>query len=643
MAMRRGAPSWLTLAFAAALVALFLGERLLSTIPTFRLLFSLTGAAVLLATFVWRLTAWLAAEGKRRRVERILLLGQLGCAVALLVYFVSSEEGMRWSGLDGASPDGTESRWPTIAGVLWPILLFASLLPLLLAQWAHGAARHLRAGPAHVEAFRVAESAASGLTISMAASALFLFAYVTAELDAKVDASYFRTSMPGSAITNMVKAMDKKLRVLLFFPAINDVRDEAASYFGELSRASSNVQLEWIDRVSQPQLARKHRVTREGTVILAIDEQSERIEVGDEMRSARQTLRQLDEKVHQAFLKVARPARVAYVMTGHGELNDQAGVQPDEDGFGGWTVLKQVLTAMNYQARTLGLAQGSAEDVPADATMVMVLGPKSALLKEEIAALDRYLSRGGSLFLALDPLGNSEVGTLEHRLGVHFDPVWLADDRAFVPFRRNHDDHRMIVTASFSSHAAVTTLGRGRNENAIVVPGTGHLTESAQPASEKKPTIRPTWIVRSLASTFVDPNANSTFDAGEKRDVYNLAAAVEQQLDTPPTLPDPSKKDAPPQTLRALFFADSDMFSDFVLAKAPTNLALVVDSLKWLGREEKFAGETVSEKDVLIQHTQGKDVAWFYSTIIGAPVLVLLVGLFWVFRHRRHAEGRKAQ
>ena len=54
---------------------------------------------------------------------------------------------------------------------------------------------------------------------------------------------------------------------------------------------------------------------------------------------------------------------------------------------------------------------------------------------------------------------------------------------------------------------------------------------------------------------------------------------------------------------------------------------LLDDSVKWLGGEEVFAGEVVSEDDKPIQHTKSQDAVWFTLTIVGAPLLVLALGL----------------
>ena len=57
----------------------------------------------------------------------------------------------------------------------------------------------------------------------------------------------------------------------------------------------------------------------------------------------------------------------------------------------------------------------------------------------------------------------------------------------------------------------------------------------------------------------------------------------------------------------------------------PITNFMFADAIKWLGGEENFAGTTISEKDIRIKHTRSKDMVWFYGSIVGAPLLVLVL------------------
>jgi hypothetical protein len=77
------------------------------------------------------------------------------------------------------------------------------------------------------------------------------------------------------------------------------------------------------------------------------------------------------------------------------------------------------------------------------------------------------------------------------------------------------------------------------------------------------------------------------------------------------------------------------------MSNAMANQYFLVDIVRWLGGEESFAGEISSEEDVRLEHSREKDVLWFYGTILGAPALVLGLGLAFARRARRPKGGKR--
>jgi hypothetical protein len=262
--------------------------------------------------------------------------------------------------------------------------------------------------------------------------------------------------------------------------------------------------------------------------------------------------------------------------------------------------------------------------------MVLVLGPQRPFLEPELEALRRYLDRGGSVLLALEPGSGFDLGPLRDRLRVEFHDIPLADDQQHLRQRGNETDRRLIVTDRFVSHAAVSTLSSAGVGAGILMMGAGYV--------EPTPESRANIVLRSLPSTFADVNRNFEFQAGvDERRQYGLIAAIEERPDVH------REAGGSGEGMRAMVFADADLFSDAVVTSLGTNAALVADAITWLGREEDLAGETVSEEDVPIVHTRTQDVAWFYSTIIGAPALVLVLGLLGVRSRRRGAALRRVR
>jgi len=620
---RRGLTWWVVGGLAAAFVA----HKVFHDFTPVRAPLSVAGFVAVFGGALWRVLCWHRADGEERAVERAFALAYVGCAVALLGFMVGTEDGVRWLGLDFSDPLlGLRFRRGFLVGST--IVLAASLLPALAAQWSLRVGEQDEPGATRVESMRVRESATSALSVALAGAFLAVGAYLTAAHDRTLDASFFKTSTPGTAVQEIVRSMAEPLRVLLFFPEANPVKDEVENYFRLLDAATDNVQVETHDRLSQPLVAADYEVRDDGTVVLMRGDRDERVYLPIQLGAARARLRILDGEIQSELLKLQRNQLFAYMTVGHGELND-----PFREGGGATSesqpsvaALRSLLELLSYQVRDLGVRTGLGSRIPDDATVLMVLGPQRPFLDEEMSVVKEYLDRGGSLLMALEPDSDFDLGRLRDHLGIEYSSTTLADDQRHLRQTRTLADRRLIVTDRLSAHASVTTAGRRGVGSAILMAGAGHLTEASD---VEGPTRR--FVIQSIPSTFDDVNGNFQFDeASESRGSYNLAVAIEG-----PALQDGG-------TMRSLVYADADMFSDPVLTSLGMNAAIVADGIRWLGREETFAGETVSEADVPIVHTRAEDVAWFYAIIFGAPTLVLGLGLVVVYSPRWARRRRAA-
>jgi LPXTG-motif cell wall-anchored protein len=588
---------------------------------------------VLFATGVG-VQALMKAEGDNRKAQFLVVLAYVGGLVALLAYLFTSDWGLGVLGLSTEDPK-TIARFTTPMAVIYGILIAVSLIPLVMMEASRGFFRPSLKDEGTVEIIRIREMATSGLTIGLALSFLMVTCHIADDKNVRKDVSYFKTSSPGDATVNIVNSLTTPLKVYLFYPDPNNVKEELLGYFGALEKATGKLEVVEADREANPEQAKEYKVTADGTVVFVYGDKSEKLQISHEMKRARgKQLRTLDSSVQKTLFKVIRAKRIAYLTTGHGELNSPDTIGALKKGRIARpkaTLLKTHLQRLNYQVKDLApfdLISG----VPDDATMIISLAPMVPFSDEEKVALEKYLSEGGALLLGLDPEGEADLSGLEGRLGVKYVNTALADDKEFVPQRRVASDHAFLKTNQFSSHASVTTLSRRGAQLGILLIRPGHLVDQDFDVEGGDP--KRTYVVRTMNSAFADENGDFLFNEGvEKRQRYNVAAAIEDANASKPDADGEAKQAR--QGMRAMVIADAEVFADELQVRVPLLQDLVYDALNWLGGEEQFAGETKSEQDVKIEHTKEEDKRRFWATIAGAPGLILALGFFFARRRRK--------
>ncbi|WP_437719923.1 Gldg family protein [Sorangium sp. So ce861] len=621
---QRGAPAlraggWMVPAYAGALLAIFLGERVVPTIDGLRYALSGLGLLTLALVTALRFATAVRETGERRAVERALaILSALGL-VAVAAYFTTTDAGRNLLGVSRAAPE-LRARIEAATTVGWIALLVIATVPLFFGEAALAPMRRAE----RIEGRRVRAATLSGVTLAFAAVYSALFVYAASQLELKADFSYYRTARPGDSTKRVAESLTEPLKITAFFPQLNEVGAEVEGYLREVKAASPQITVEMQDRLLVPALAKEAKVTQDGVIVLSRDTSRETLNIGADIKAAGAKLKSLDADFQKALLKVIRAQRTAYLTVGHGEMNESTSAAEGRTAKN----LRKLLESQNYVVKDLGLAQGLGSELPKDAGVVVVLGPQKEFLPEEVAALKRYADEGGHLLLALDPEAKVDLSPLAGAVGLTWKPEVLANDRVYVRRRFNDSDQAMLVTTRYSSHASVSTLSRHAQQAPTIFPGAASLDKA------DGGDLKIDFVVRSMGETFADANGNFKFDEGEKRSAYNLAAAVSKEL-APGGGDGKDKKE-----LRAFVVADADVFSDAAFRNEP-NIVLALDAFRWLGGEESFAGEITTNEDVRIEHTKEKDQVWFWATILVAPAMVLGLGLF-ITRRGRRASGRRA-
>jgi ABC-type uncharacterized transport system len=608
--------------FVAGLVLVFLGERVFSAITGARWVLTGGGFGLVVAYFALRIVGGNEGEPERRSVNRLLAVFAFVAILALGIEFLTTEAGERLIGLAQATTEKRD-RFEAIAIVTWITLLMVGTLPILFAEAALFPMRHAQ----RIEARRVLSAEAAGLTLALAAVYGGLFTYAAGEFDIKADFSYFRTARPSESTKNIINNLSDPLKVVGFFPQLSDVGREVNGYLKDLAKGSPRVTVEMHDRLLEPKLAKDTKVTQDGVLVIMKGADQQTFTIGDDMEKVRPKLKTLDTDFQKVLLKAIRPSRVAYLTTGHGEINEEPG--PDGRAASG---VRKLFESQNYSVKDLGLTQGLGTEIPSDATVVVVLGPARPFLPGELATLKKYALGGGHLLLALDPDSKADLDPLAEVAGLTTNPIVLANERAHLQHRFNNSDRAILVTNKYSSHASISTLSRNAGHAPIVLPGAASLDKR----HETDPSFKVDFTIKSLDGTFADANGDFIFQDGEKKSTFNLGAAVSRPV------PDAKAgKDKTPPEMRLFVLGDADALTDAAFGNEP-NIMLFIDAIRWLGGEESFTGAIATTEDVKIEHTRQKDLVWFYGTIFAVPAAVLMLGLAYGRRRGRRVAAEPA-
>ena len=608
-----------SVAYMVGMVAVFLGERVMDSGGT-RNATLIVGVVLLLAAIAARAIRQATVPVGYRLPERALLALYVIGSVAVGLHFINSD---MLAQATGRTLEQTAPRLSGAISALWPALWLCGTLPIFFVEmslWSMARAPVLEIG-------RVRAALLSGLGIAFALVFAFGATYVATERDVRADFSYFRTSRAGESTRKIVQALDKPVAVHLFFPPANEVREEVEMYFSDLTRLSKMLELQRWDQALHPAKARELGVSSNGVIVFARGALKESIGLPVEIDRARSQLKTLDQEVQKRLLAVTRKQKVAYFTTGHEERSHQSGGMEDKRPTIG--TLRRLLADQSFEPKELGLAQGLGSEVPADASLVAIIGPRQPFSAGEVQALLKYVDKNGRLLIALDPDGGQTMPELLAPLSLKYNPVTLANDKMYMALTYQDSDRANIGTSSFSSHVSVTTLSRMGSQAPVLMMGTGSLAKQEKTAAG---IVNLDFTIRTDPSTWNDVNGDFKFTEGsETRTVYELAAAVTKRN---------ASAISPEEEARVVVTADSDWLADMALRHRP-NQFLLVDTVRWLGGEERFSGAVSSEEDVPVAHTRKQDAVWFYLSVFLVPAAVLGVGLATT-RKRRSARKQAA-
>ncbi|MBV9303550.1 MAG: GldG family protein [Acidobacteriaceae bacterium] len=378
--------------------------------------------------------------------------------------------------------------------------------------------------------------------------------------------------------------------------------EQARGTLDRYANLSPKIHLQYIDAQKQPVVARSYGVRFLGTAY---------VEIGQRREEAKSLT---EEGITGAFLKDLKGVRKVCFVTGSKEH------QLDDTQENGLSRYKTLLERDNYQVDSVSLAEQTA--VPKDCTVLVVAGPQLDYTPNEVTAIKNYVENGGRAMFLIDPpldFGREHIAQNEGLMkliegwGVTPDSDLVLEQNAMAQLFGFGPEIPLV--SKYESQPIVNDL-----KGAV----TGFpISRSLEVKNGDKTTVDKLFSTtdRSIATTRLNTNEVNPDDPSNKKGPFVLGAAGTYNTGKPSN---PGR----------FVVIGSSGFVDNAMVGFQGNRDLAVNAVNWLSSDEDLISIRPKEpEDRRLNATQHQMNAFFYTDLIGIPLVIILWGVsIWAKR-----------
>ena len=190
-----------------------------------------------------------------------------------------------------------------------------------------------------------------------------------------------------------------------------DIRNIISDFVSLYQVIKQDITITFIDPVAQPKLAQQAGVRVNGEMVVAYNGRREHLTVINE------------QALTNLFMRLARDEeKLIMVLSGHGERSISGNANYDLGEFG-----KQLLDN-GFNSKSINLVVE--QDIPIDASMLIIASPQKDLLPGEVEKLHTYIDRGGNLLWLIDHESLHGLLPLAEQLQLTLSPGVVVDPQA---------------------------------------------------------------------------------------------------------------------------------------------------------------------------------------------------------------------
>ncbi|HWH49483.1 MAG TPA: GldG family protein [Burkholderiales bacterium] len=468
---------------------------------------------------------------------------------------------------------------------------------------------------------------------------LICAAYLSVQFPVRFDMTAARIYSLSPPTVAMLKRLQKPVHIVFFH---DPMMRETVEIYQLVARQTDKVTVEFYDPMLNPAQARMRGVEFAGTAIYESEGRRMQVNGPSETDIANGILRISQGKQQVVCFLDGHGEPDPFSLESHDHTEGNAGhshglgtkvVQHERHGM---AKARHGLETLNYVVEKLSLLQG--ENKLSRCAVLVVAGPKAALLPNEVNIIDRYLAGGGNAFFMLDPFIRSGLEPVLRNFGVILDDDIVIDSASHF-----WTDVSAPAVTDYNRHEVTRDLPL------TFFPG----ARSLSPTPERVPGTSVRQVINSSKQSHGQTNRErAEFTPGKDKAgpltlmvavnrrpefVASTEAVIRKLRDEPAPgesgKPDPAAS-GPVVKSRVAIIGDSD-FATNSFFHILGNGTLFLNTVNYLASQENLIGlepRTFDVPHVNLTNRQMKGT--FFLSIILVPALMALVGIAVWWRQR---------
>ncbi len=402
-----------------------------------------------------------------------------------------------------------------------------------------------------------------------------------------------------SDTTQLLEQLEKPVHAQAFFTSRTPTDTVQILLEAYQAESQGKFSYEFIDPEQNIVAAESARITRDGTIVLQLDERQEKVNAVSE------------EELSSAIMRLLNPGtRVVYFLTGHGEYD------PDATEQNAYSFTRQALESKNYTIKKINLLAETV--IPDDAVLLIIAGPQKPLIESEIAAIRAYQEKGGTLVLLAEPVPSMQLEGEPDLLMNYAQDFWQIELSNDLILDLSSSSPLLAVANEYRDHPITQKM----NNTAVVLPGARSLIEPpAAPAGK---------TYTALALTSANAWGETNFETLE------TSPAFEQDSDLPGPLELAIAAEDENTKARFVVVGDSDFASDSYYRNLG-NSNFIENIVDWAARQDNLISISPRPRTerVLLPPNQLLIALSLVVSVFLLPGLVVIAGLLVLFSRKR--------